>query len=138
MRIDNDGPLITGTDYFASDVARKLSAVYVSINAACVRLLVPDPAMVDAAGANYVIISRGKSPRDGWRDMLELLWEDGSDTPYIADVGAESVDRMPAAKDDGRTDLRCIGYGPTLAVLWDLPARYRHVKRLPCRKPWSE
>ena len=137
LTIHNDGALVTATNYFETPHARQVQAVYVSVNAGCVRLLVPDPAMIDSAGAKYVIVTRGKWPEMGWRDALDVLFEDGTDSPFAAIVGAEAVDRLPPAGDSGRTDLRCIGYGPGLAVLWDLPARYRLVKRVPYREPWG-
>jgi len=137
LTISNDGQRVTATNYFTSPHATRLSAVYCSINDRAFRLLIPDPSMIDWRGASAVIVTRGKSPQDGWRDMLELLWEDGSDSPFAATISSESVDRMPADSDDGREDLRCIGYGPDLAVLFDLPARFRRRKRVPCLEPWN-
>jgi hypothetical protein len=138
LSISNDGPRVVATNYFGTAAAVRLSALYVSVNAGAFRLLVPDPRMIDATGATHVVVTRGKSPVDDWRDMLELLFEDGGDRPFVAQFGAESVDRMPAAADDGRTDLRCLGYGPDLSVLFDLPARYRVRPRVPYLKPWGK
>lgn len=137
MIIRNRGALIVETDYFATEHA-KLGLIYCSINDKTFRLLIPAGAtQVDAAGAKYVIVTRGKWPDRGWRECLEFVWEDESDAPFHVLIDVQQADVIPVPEDAGRTDLRCIGYAPDLSVLFDLPARYRAVPRVPYLKPWK-
>ncbi|EFM3454819.1 hypothetical protein HB548_005033 [Escherichia coli] len=80
--IENEGQAVAGTDYWQS-VQAQAGYVYLSWNAGAARLLVPDAAkhlLREMRGAEYVIISKGTL--DG-RDALELVFEDGSDAPFI-------------------------------------------------------
>lgn len=134
MWIRNDGPLIRETNYWSTPHAQR-GMFYVSINAGAFRLLVPPSqqgTLADIRTGQYVIVTRGS-----WngRDALELLFEDGSDSPFVLHVLAAQVDRMPARTDEGRTDLRCLIYTKTGLAL-DLPARYRRATRLPDLRPW--
>lgn len=136
IRIHNDGPLIVETDYWDTPHAQR-GLFYVSINAGAFRLLVPllqEASLADMRTAAYVIVTRGV-----WhgRDALELLFEDGSDSPFSLHVLAAQVDRMPARSDEGRTDLWCLIYTEAGLAL-DLPARYRSSDSLPDLRPWDE
>jgi hypothetical protein len=152
IRIDNDGPRLAGTNYFETEQAHA-GNVFVSTNAGAFRLLVPRGArgwLDEMRGADYLIVTRGQwtpAPmrlpdntvrQQHPREALELLFEDGSDSPFVLHVGAESVDRLPSRQDDGRTHLRCLVYteGPTLEL--EIPARFRRAARLPHLKPWVE
>lgn len=135
--IVNDGPRIVRTTYWQTEHARR-GLLYVSVNARAFRLLVPDAARVvvhemQAARANYAIVTRGP-----WRgqDALEILLEDGSDSPYAVHVLAAQCDRLPAPQDAGRTDLRLLVYTPA-GLACEFPARYRLAPVLPCLAPWS-
>lgn len=135
--VRNDGALVVETNYFATEHAN-LGLVYCSLNARAFRLFVPAVApQVDASGAEYVIVTRGTWAARGGREAMEFVWEDGSDSPYQLTIEVQQCDLLPAPEDSGRTDLRCIGYAPDLSVLFDLPARYRAVPRLPYLKPWG-
>lgn len=136
IRIHNDGPLIVETDYWDTPHAQR-GLFYVSINAGAFRLLVPllqEASLADMRTAAYVIVTRGV-----WhgRDALELLFEDGSDSPYVIHVQGAQVDRLPPTTDAGRTDLRCLVYTQTGLAL-ELPARYRTASELPYLRPWGE
>lgn len=61
LEITNHGPLITGTNYFDSELAAA-GKLYVSVNGGAVRVLLP-PAMygvlADMRSAKYCVVSRG-------------------------------------------------------------------------------
>lgn len=136
IRIENDGPLVVATNYFTTEHAR-LGLIYLSINASAFRLLVPSTCQpIDAMGAKYIIVTRGKWPEKDWRECFEFVWEDESDSPYHLIIETKNADRLPIDSDVGCTDLRCIGYAPDLSIVFDLPARYRTAKRIPHLKPW--
>lgn len=144
LMIQSAGQELQDTNYFESEWAR-LGAIFVSINAGAIRLLVP-PALMrvvdEMSSAREVILTRGavsdrKKSRPGRRLALEIMFEDGSKAPLMILVGVDQVDRFPAAGLPTRDDLRCLVYtrGPALAL--DLPARYRERRTLPCLESWS-
>ncbi len=49
-----------------------------------------------------VIISRGPWPEMKRDEAFEILFEDGSDNPYVLHIGKEQIDRLPAKTDDGK------------------------------------
>lgn len=138
IEIVNDGPRIISTTYWQTDHARR-GLFYVSVNAGAFRLLAPEIQAAEVPdmcrGAQYVVVTRG---RFAGRDALEIVFEDGSRTPYSLHVDARQVDRLPAASDEGRTDLRFLVYVQPDALACELPARYRRVDRLPHLKPWRD
>jgi hypothetical protein len=136
--IQNDGMLITNTNYWTSDYVRR-GYCFCSVNEGCVRLLLPAPtsSLSDLnddvfAQTRYVIISRGK--RQG-RDAYEMLFEDGSSCPYVLSTLANQWDRAIPASDSGRTDIAFHVYRSG-RLARRLTARYRFVKQVPCLKRW--
>ena len=133
--IENNGPDVIATDYFDSKHAQR-GYFYLSTNAGCVRLLVPDNqtnAIPEFKTAECVILSRGPWPEQGKVDGLELLFEDFSNIPYVIHLGVEQCDMLP----DGKGDW-------TFAVWtrngkrFECPLKYRKVKEIPCMKAWGE
>jgi hypothetical protein len=138
LKIENDGAEIAATNFWQTDIARA-GAVYVSVNAGAFRLLLPrvfERALPDIATAREVIVLRGPWPEQARADAFELLFEDRSDSPFVIHIGAQQIDRMPLAADEGRRDLVCAVWtdGPKKRLA--LPASYRRVSRLPWLKPW--
>lgn len=91
--IENEGQAVAGTDYWQS-VQAQAGYVYLSWNAGAARLLVPDAAkhlLREMRGAEYVIISKGALHG---RDALELVFEDGSDAPFVIHMLSEQCDRL--------------------------------------------
>jgi len=152
LTIQNDGKEIIGTNYFDSEPAKRGFA-FLSMNAGCIRLLLPNkvPEFICAAGssssypgdilaeidtADHVIISRGASSSFHKHDMLEILFEDYSDTPYSIHMSIEQCDVLPRNQD--------IGYELEFSV-WTTagkrlskPCYYRTVNNIPCLKPFPE
>jgi hypothetical protein len=144
LMIQSAGQKLQDTNYFESEWAQ-LGAIFVSINAGAIRLLIP-PALTrvidEMSSAREVVFTRGavsdqKKFGRGRRLALEIMFEDGSKAPLMMVIGVDQVDRFPAAGLPPRDDLRCLVYtrGPALAL--DLPARYRERRTLPCLEPWS-
>lgn len=87
-----------------------------------------------------VIISRGPWPEQGKQDVIEILFEDGTDNPYAIHLSSESLDRMPLDSDQDRH-----GQPPRWKLtVWtrtgkalELPCRYRRAKQIPCFMPWA-
>lgn len=142
LTIANHGPLITSTNFFASDHAKN-GKLYLSVNAGAVRLLVPpacESAIPDMAAATEVVVSRGPWPAAKGGDSLELLFEDGTDSPFSVHLDSNSFDRLPPAEDAGREWVCTVwvahrGDVPRRAI--EKPCWYRVVSRLPWLKPRS-
>ncbi|NMG30581.1 hypothetical protein [Aromatoleum evansii] len=136
MLIVNDGPAVSGTDYFDSPPA-KAGYLYLSWNVGAARLLLPDNRhgwLNEMATASEVIISRGPWSAARGRDALELMFEDGSDAPFAIRLTMEQTDRLPTEMviADGLDFHVLTRNGQVL----QFPARYRRVGALPCMAPW--
>lgn len=135
IHIGNNSQEIVSTNYFDTEHAAK-GLFYVSTNAGCVRLLVPEimeAAITDMKTAKYVIMSRGPWPAQNRDDGVEILFEDFSDTPYAIFIGVEQIDMLPD------------GEGEWGFAIWteegkqfECPLKYRHVKKIPCLKGWED
>lgn len=91
----NHGPLIVSSTYWGSAI-EELGKLWISTNAGAIRVLVPRSmrrVIEDMRSAKYVICSRGPGPQGRKDDAMELLFEDGTDSPFSLHVGPESVDR---------------------------------------------
>lgn len=84
-------------------------------------------------GAEYVIISKGTLHG---RDALELVFEDGSDAPFVIHMLSEQCDRLLPENNQG---------GGFVVTVWTrggnqlrYPGKYRVVENLPDVSPWSE
>lgn len=141
LEINNHGPLITATNYWGSELDRA-GTLYLSVNAGAFRLLLPsgwESALDEMRTGREAIVTRGML-RGG--DAVELLFDDGTASPYAIHLGASQCDRLPIPEDDGRADLVFTawtaprrGVAPHKAL--ERPARYRVVADLPCLRPWE-
>lgn len=141
--IQNDGPRIRMTNYFESEYARN-GFYYLSINAGAFRLLVPDRQLSEIEEwktAREVIVSRGPWPQHNRTDIVEILFEDDSDTPYIIHIGTEQIDWMPSDADQdvaGTPPRWRFAVLTKAGKVMDLPCRYRHVDHVPWMKPFEQ
>jgi hypothetical protein len=139
--IENDGPVITTTNFWRTEMARA-GKFYLSTNAGAFRLLVPPQhtgVLKDMRGARACVVSRGPYPGMG-PDMLELLFDDGSQDPFSLHLSPGAVDRMPTDQDSAYTWTLSVwthrvGHAATKAL--EVPCHYRRVPRLPDLRPWQ-
>jgi hypothetical protein len=143
MRIENDGPTITSTDYWTSDHG-KAGAVFLSINAGAFRLLVPprvERDVLDGLGkVRDAVVSRGPWPDERVADAVEVLLDDGSRSPFALHLSLASVDRLPIdddAKKTWRLSLWVRDGDEGARCALDVPCGYRRSKRLPDLRPRS-
>jgi hypothetical protein len=126
----NGDELIT----FDSEHARG-GLYFVSWNASSARVLVPDSllATIDdmRTAKRFVVVSRG--PMQG-RDVYELLFDDGSDSPFALHIETRMSDRLIPDEHKPFTVDAWTRAGK--AASW--PGRYRVVETLPCLAPWIE
>jgi len=137
LEIRNRGQAILSTNYWDSDHA-KAGYFYLSWNAGAGRLLVPDSqkaTLRKMKGAREVIVSRGPWLDQGGREALELLWEDGSDSPFCIRLVAEQTDRLIPDTDQGGGFVVTAWTRGGLKGRW--PGRYGVVTEIPCLQPWQ-
>lgn len=140
---ENDGPELLSTNYWESEHAGK-GFVHVTINAGCLRLLVPKGKGIsidEMRTAEVVLITRGPWKEQGKHDGLEVLFEDNSNSPYCLHLAPEQVALFPKDSDRDRP-----GQEPkwTFAVYnedgkqFECKARFRKAKAIPYMKAWRD
>lgn len=137
LTIQNRGQAIANTNYWDSEHALA-GYCYLTWNAGAARVLLPDAQkhlLPEMRSAKYVIISRGPWIDQGGRGALELLFEDGSDSPFCLHLVAEQCDRLIPETDQG---------GGFVVTVWTrggeklrMPGKYRTVDAIPSLEPWS-
>ena len=111
--------------------------VYASVNAGAIRILLP-PSLAEElpreiSKASLAVISVGPWPARGLASAVEIMWEDGTDSPYAIHLSPESFDLLPAEPDS-------TGW---IVTTWDLhlgeprkrtehESLWRRVSLLPC------
>ena len=135
--IENDGALIRQTNYWDSPMARN-GKVFLTWNAKTGRLLLPDSqlnCLGEIRTASSVIVTRGPWPEVGKAEALEILFEDGSNSPFCFHIGSEQTDRLPPKSEHGRDISFTVWSRSALEV--SLPAKFRMAPRIPCLDPWE-
>jgi len=135
----NNGPLIKETNYWDMDLAKK-GIVFFSINAGCIRMLVPDilhSDLPEMKTGKKIILSRGPMPKVNRDDAFEILFDDYSDEPYVIHVGIDQWDMVPKM-EEGKKRMSKWQF-----AIWTRDGKflekkcyYRLVDRLPCLKAW--
>jgi hypothetical protein len=136
LLITNDGADVVSTNFWQTH-ANAAGKFYLSFNAGTARLLVPtqlsDQAIVEMRTAKSVVISRGPWI-SGRPDALELLFEDGSDSPFSLQLSDGSFDHYPAESDQNKQFTCTVWIDGPIQTL-KFPCFYRAVEKLPCLKP---
>lgn len=100
----NHGALIVSSTYWGSEMERA-GKRYCSVNAGAIRLLMPASLRAEVEEmrtSKQVILSRGPWPANGLPEAVELLFDDGSDSPFVIHLSPESFDLLPAKPAAGR------------------------------------
>lgn len=137
LTIENQGQAIKATNYWDSEHARR-GLLYLSWNAGAGRVLIPDAAKAmlrELKGASEVIVSRGPWADQGGLEAIELLWEDGSDSPFSVHLVAEQCDRLIPDYEQGGGFVVTVWTRGGIKGRW--PGRYRVVESIPCLQPWA-
>lgn len=120
--VENDGPRIVATNYWDLPHAA-LGKVLVTVNAGAFRVLMPpslELAIEDMRTAKTCLVTRGpwpvghRSGGPGTANNVEILFDDGSDTPYILFLVAAAFDRLPPDSEVGK---------PCVLSVWTRPRR---------------
>jgi hypothetical protein len=140
IQITNHGPLITSTNYWDSELARE-GKLFISVNAGAIRVLLPPAAydwLSDMRMARECVLSRGPWPEQHAAEGIEIMWDDGSDSPFALHLTPESFDMLPAAPEPGREWMLAVYTAkdgkPHRAL--DRKCHWRRVPKIPWLKEW--
>ena len=135
IAIGNRGPEINQTNFWRTEMAHNGYA-YASINSGCLRLLLPQKLMPTFAGVlpttKYVVMSREPTPPTVGRVVVQLLFEDGTDTPFAIGLGIGSIDRSPALYDAGRKFKFHVYANQSPMKIFESDLYFNVVSSLPC------
>ncbi len=141
LRVRNHGPLITETDYWISPLAQR-GLIWCSVSAGAIRVLLPPSAygcLEDMRAGRECVLSRGPWPAERQPEAIEIMWDDGSDSPFALHLTPESFDLLPAAPEPGREWICSVWTAkdgrPHKAL--ERVCHWRRVDRLPCMRPWD-
>lgn len=112
LQIQNKHKLISQHNYYDTEYAKN-GYCYLSFNAACFRLLVAPSlltALPDMRSAKKVLVGYGDSLQHQ-RNMIRVLFEDYSDSPYLIDLSREQCDIL--LKNDCEKRLEFAVYVPS-------------------------
>lgn len=140
--VENHGPLIITSNYWGSDL-EAAGKFFVSVNAGAIRVLVPRTARAmieESRSSKHVILSRGPWPEQRFAEAVEILFEDGTTSPFALHLALESFDNLPGEPPAGRE---------WVLTLWDWKktkphkalervCHWRRVARIPWLRPWGE
>lgn len=144
ITIENDGPLILATNYWQTTIAHA-GKFFLSTNAGTFRLLIPQAHLSvvrEMRSGREVVFSRGAMTLNGQHlpDMMELLFDDGSASPFSLHLSPGQLDRFPLDTDTTQA-WTCTAWTQLVGTrgrrVLTRPAYYRHVRTLPDLRPWQ-
>ena len=140
--IGNNSQEIKDTNYWDS-INNASGQFYLSINAGCVRLLIPQnysedfDFISDILSSKQIVLSILKKEliQEG-QLAVELMFDDYSDSPYCIHMGITQIDRLFTNEDNNKV-TRFISYAKGLKVIQDTHCGIRHVNQIPCMAQWK-
>jgi hypothetical protein len=140
IEIHNHGPLILSTNYWDSELARA-GKLYVSVNAGAIRVLLPAAlygVLAEMRTSKVCVLSRGPWPAEQRKEAVEIMWDDGSDSPFALHLTPESFDLLPAKPEAGREWVCSVWTAKDGEPHKSLErvCHWRQVARIPCLEPW--
>jgi hypothetical protein len=141
IEIHNDGPRITRTNFWTSELAAA-GKLFCSVNGGAIRVLLPRERwgdLNDMRVATYCVLSRGPWPAERKAEGIEIMWEDESDMPYCWHLTPESFDVLPGEPDFGREWICAVWIeqdGQPHKSLERI-CHWRRVEKVPWMKAWK-
>ncbi len=136
--IANEGAEIIQTNYWQTE-GHAHGLFFLSTNAGTMRLLVPAkwlqavPEMT--TGVVEVVLTRGRS--EGVDDVVEVMFEDRSNTPYRLALDPGQLDRKWTPGDEGKRWAFAIYTEASGKVAEFTRCFLRSREALPCLEPWK-
>ncbi len=123
MMVQDDGPSLRDSNYWDSLYCQS-GLLYFSVNAGAIRMLVPDDVsdeLLDAlTTTQHVVVSR-----DAAGVHYELLFEDGTPTPYFVFTTSAAWDHSVPDSESGRINIDFRVYARGCRLLARMEARFR-------------
>jgi hypothetical protein len=132
---ENAGKKLKSTNYWDSEHAKK-GALFFSINAGCIRMLIPDNMhhiISEIKTGKKIIISRGPWPDQNREDGFEILFDDYTEAPFTLHVGVEQWAMLPAKSNKWE-----FAAWTREGMVLEKRCYYRTVDHIPYGKPWGE
>jgi hypothetical protein len=134
--IENHGKDLINANYWSSPMAAA-GFFFLSINAGCARLLIPDslkPVLLPVfRTTKHAVMRRTHDEPRMSKICLQILFEDMSDSPYVISMDPQSTDRVPAKSDDKRIfSFAAYVSGTSPVKVFECDLYFGVVKSLPC------
>lgn len=141
IEVHNHGPLILSSNYWNSDLA-EAGKVFVSVNAGAIRVLLPPSRYGDLSEmrtGNECVLSRGPWPEAYVKEAIEIMWDDGSDSPFALHLTPESFDMLPGEPEPGREWIcsTWVAKDGKPHKSMERICHWRRAAKLPCLEPWK-
>ncbi len=132
---------LVSTGFWNTSFAKQ-GGMFLASNGPAFQLLLTNaqiPAVAEAMRtATEVIVTRGPWDLAGGADGMEVMFEDGSDSPFSIHLAEDQCLWMPPRSKSGSADLRCTVSGPGCVEIGTFRAKFRWAREIPCLKPWGE
>lgn len=136
IEICNDGKKLTWSNFWDTEMAQK-GILLLSWNAGEARLLVPDSQIhniPEMKSGKFVIVSRGPWAAKGYKDGLEILFEDFSDSPFCLHLSLEQI--FPLVRVESGHKFGFSVY-TRKGLVFQRPGKFRKVPRIPYLQSWG-
>jgi hypothetical protein len=134
--IKDNGTEILSSNFWDLDI----QDFFLSVNDNAARLLIPDSKIAEIpkmVTAKQVILSRGPCWPEMDKEAIEILfYECSGGAPYSIQVMEEQIDHLIPASMQGE-DFSFSVWMKNAVKIFERPARFRMVIRLPCLEAWS-
>jgi hypothetical protein len=96
--------------------------------------------LADMRAAQYCVLSRGPWPAEHKLEAIEIMWDDGSDSPFALHLTPDSFDLLPAEPEAGREWTLAVYVAKDARPHKALERRcyWRRAPHLPWMKPWKD
>jgi len=125
--------LLASTNFWETEFERQ-GLIYLSFHRNCFRVLLPRalaPSLAQLETAFEVIVSRGPWPEVGKHDAIELLFEDGSSSPFCFHIGVEQCGFLPSPYAMPAPVMSCAVYAAPDKIALEMRAYFRHAPYIP-------
>jgi hypothetical protein len=132
----NNGPELVSTNFWDTEIGQKYFVV--SVNAGCMRLLIPNCKMKElpemVRNCEYALVSRLRNVRP-MKIAAEILFEDHSASPYCLFMGPESFGGFFPLADEKPIERKLTIWTEGVKKYAEMPAYLRYAPRIPWMKP---
>jgi len=131
LMIGNKGAAVASTNYWMTEYAEN-GIYFMSVNAGACRLLVPSSEAEDVeemATGGQVQITVGFSV-EHQQHCMEIVFFDGTDSPFHLLIGCNQWDMIPKAGDRWRFTVWVEGDGGQPVPVLDLPCEVRKAEQV--------